>query len=131
MNSDNIPKTIDEYIAAFPDNVQEKLNEMRLTIRRAAPEATEKISYRMPSYTFNGMLLYFAAHTKHLGFYPFTSAIKAFSVELTPYRTSKGGIQFPYNSPLPLNLIKRIIEFRVKENLYKAEAKALLKKTKK
>jgi uncharacterized protein YdhG (YjbR/CyaY superfamily) len=131
MNSDNIPKTIDEYIAIFPDHVQEKLNEMRLTIRKAAPGATEKISYRMPSYTFNGMLVYFAAHTNHIGFYPFTSAIRSFSSELAPYHTSKGGIQFPYKSPLPLDLIRRIVQFRVKENLHKAEEKALLKKTRK
>lgn len=127
MNSDNIPKTIDEYIASYPENIREKLNEMRLTIRNTAPDATEKISYRMPSFSFNGMLVYFAAHTNHIGFYPFTTALKAFSNELTPYHTTKGGIQFPYKNPLPLTLIKRIIDFRVKENLDKAE----LKKTRK
>lgn len=127
MNSDNVPKTIDEYITAFPLNVQEKLNEIRLAVRTAAPEASEKISYRMPSYAFNGMLVYFAAHTNHIGFYPFTSAIRAFNSELTPYHTSKGGIQFPYKSPLPLNLIKRIVDFRVKENLEKAALKKMRK----
>ena len=127
MNSDNIPKTIDEYIAAYPVTIQEKLNGMRLAVRKAAPEATEKISYRMPSYLFHGMLVYFAAHTNHIGFYPFTSAIKVFSSELTPYHTSKGGIQFPYKSPLPLNLIKRIVEFRVKENIEKAALKKMKK----
>jgi uncharacterized protein YdhG (YjbR/CyaY superfamily) len=128
MNSDNIPKTIDEYISSFPQHVQEKLNEMRLTIRKAAPEAIEKISYRMPSYSFNGILVYFAAHKNHLGLYPLTSGIKAFSCELTPYQTSKGGIQFPYKESLPVNLIQRIIEFRVKENLSKADRKALKKR---
>jgi uncharacterized protein YdhG (YjbR/CyaY superfamily) len=125
MNSDKIPQTIDEYIEVFPENVQEKLNEMRQTIRNAAPEAIEKISYRMPSYAFKGMLVYFAAHKNHLGFYPFTSAIRAFSSELAPYQTSKGGIQFPYKNPLPINLIQRIIDFRVKENFDKAALKKI------
>ena len=128
MDPVKIPQTIDEYISLFPENVQEKLREMRLSISNAAPEATEKISYRMPSYEFKGMLVYFAAHANHIGFYPFTSVIKAFSSELTPYHTSKGGIQFQYKNPLPLNLIKRIVDFRVNENLHKAEKKALLKK---
>jgi uncharacterized protein YdhG (YjbR/CyaY superfamily) len=123
MNSAPIPKTIDEYISAFPEPVQEKLTEMRKTISQAAPGAIEKISYRMPSFAFNGMLVYFAAHTNHIGFYPFTSAIKVFSTELAGYHTSKGGIQFPYKSPLPLNLIKKMVDFRVKENLHKAEIK--------
>lgn len=128
MDTDIIPTTIDEYISAFPQNIQEKLNEMRLTIRNAAPEASEKISYRMPAYTLNGMLVYFAAHKNHIGFYPFTSVIKAFNCELTPYHTSKGGIQFPYKEPLPINLIQKIIEFRVKENIDKAAVKALKKR---
>jgi uncharacterized protein YdhG (YjbR/CyaY superfamily) len=128
MDSGNIPKTIDEYISAFPPDIQEKLNEMRLTIRKAAPDATEKISYSMPAFTLNGMLVYFAAHKNHLGFYPFTSVIKAFSCELTPYRTSKGGIQFPYKEPLPINLIKQIIEFRVKENIHKSALKTSKKR---
>jgi uncharacterized protein YdhG (YjbR/CyaY superfamily) len=127
MNSDNIPKTIDEYIAAFPENVQEKLRTIRQTISKAAPGATEMISYRMPAYAYNGMLLYFAAHTNHIGLYPFTSAIRAFSSELTQYRTSKGGIQFPHESPLPLDLIKRMVAFRIKENLDKAALKKVRK----
>lgn len=131
MNSDKIPATIDEYIEAFPEDVQEKLHEINRTIRKAAPGAKEKISYRMPAYTFNGMLVYFAAHKNHLGFYPFSSAIKAFSKELTPYNTSKGAIQFPYVTPLPIDLIQRIVDFRVKENLHKAEVKSLLRKNRK
>jgi uncharacterized protein YdhG (YjbR/CyaY superfamily) len=127
MNPEIIPKTVDEYIAGYPVSIQEKLNEMRKTIIDAAPGASEKISYRMPSYVFNGMLVYFAAHTNHLGFYPFTTVLKAFSSELTPYHTTKGGIQFPYKSPLPLNLIKRIVEFRVQENLDKAALKKVRK----
>jgi uncharacterized protein YdhG (YjbR/CyaY superfamily) len=128
MDTGNIPKTIDEYISAFPPEIQEKLNDMRKTIRKAAPEASEKISYRMPAYTFNGMLVYFAAHKNHLGFYPFTSVLKAFSCELTPYHTSKGGIQFPYKEPLPIDLIQKIIEFRVRENISKAAEKASKKR---
>jgi uncharacterized protein YdhG (YjbR/CyaY superfamily) len=100
-----------------------------VTIKKAAPDAEEKISYRMPAFTLKGMLVYFGAHTNHIGFYPFTSAMKAFSNELSAFRTSKGGVQFPYKDPLPLNLIHKIIEFRVKENLLKAEAKLLKKKT--
>jgi len=123
MKSDNIPKSIDEYIASYPENIREKLRAMRLTVRKAAPDASERISYRMPAYAFNGMLVYFAAHTNHLGLYPFTSAIQAFSKDLAPYRQTKGGIRFPYSSPLPLDLIKRIVEFRVQENLHKAALK--------
>jgi uncharacterized protein YdhG (YjbR/CyaY superfamily) len=128
MDPDFIPKTIDEYIASCPVNVQKRLIVMRKAIRKAAPDAEEKVSYRMPAFTQNGMLVYFAAHKNHIGFYPFTTAIKAFSSELTPYHTSKGGIQFPHKNPLPLDLIKRMVNFRVKENLIKAEAKALKKK---
>lgn len=128
MNPDNIPKTIDEYIAAYPAEVQKKLTDIRVTIRKAAPEAGEKISYRMPAFTLNGMLVYFAAHTNHIGFYPFTSALKEFRNELSAFRTSKGGVQFPYKDPLPLNLIRKMVEFRVKENLLRAEAKLLKKK---
>jgi uncharacterized protein YdhG (YjbR/CyaY superfamily) len=131
MNAVKIPQTIDEYISLYPEEIREKLNAMNLAIRQAAPEATEKISYRMPAYNYHGMLVYFAAHTNHIGFYPFTTAINAFSNELTPYHTSKGGIQFQYKDPLPLNLIKRIVGFRVKENLANAKVKAILKRTRK
>jgi uncharacterized protein YdhG (YjbR/CyaY superfamily) len=123
MSSQNIPKNVDEYIAAYPENVRIKLEELRTTIIKAAPEAQEKISYRMPSFTMKGMLLYFAAHTNHIGFYPFSSAVEAFKKELVPYNTSKGTIQFPHNKPLPLNLIRKIVRFRVKENMLKAELK--------
>jgi uncharacterized protein YdhG (YjbR/CyaY superfamily) len=123
MSSQNIPKNIDEYIAGYPEKVRIKLEELRTTINKAAPEAQEKISWRMPSFTMKGMLLYFAAHTNHIGFYPLSSAIKAFEKELAHYNTSKGTIQFPHNKPLPLNLIRKIVRFRVKENLLKAELK--------
>jgi uncharacterized protein YdhG (YjbR/CyaY superfamily) len=123
MKKENLPGNIDEYIAGYPENIQKVLKEMKAAIREAAPEALEKISYRMPSYTHKGMLLYFAAHTNHMGFYPFKSAIVAFKSELEPYQTSKGTVQFPYDKPLPLNLIKKIIKFRVRENLAKAASK--------
>ncbi len=123
MNKVKIPGNIDEYIAGYPEDIQNILVKMRSAVREAAPEAQEKISYRMPSFTLRGMLLYFAAHTSHLGFYPFKSAIKAFESELEPYHTSKGTIQFPYNKPLPINLIKRIVKLRVEENLAKAALK--------
>jgi uncharacterized protein YdhG (YjbR/CyaY superfamily) len=123
MEKEKIPGNIDEYIAGYPGNIQIILGKIRAAIHEAAPEAQEKISYRMPSFTYKGMLVYFAAHTSHLGFYPFKSAIETFKSELGPYQTSKGTIQFQYNKPLPLNLIKKIIKFRVKENLAKAASK--------
>jgi uncharacterized protein YdhG (YjbR/CyaY superfamily) len=123
MEKEKIPGNIDEYIAGYPGNIQIILGKIRAAIHEAAPEAQEKISYRMPSFTFKGMLVYFAAHTSHLGLYPFKSAIEVFKSELEPYQTSKGTIQFQYNKPLPLNLIKKIIKFRVKENLAKAASK--------
>jgi uncharacterized protein YdhG (YjbR/CyaY superfamily) len=123
MDKEKIPGNIDEYIAGYPGDIRINLEKIRAAIREAAPEALEKISYSMPSYTLKGMLVYFAAHTNHLGFYPFKSAIEAFKSELEPYQTSKGTVQFPYNKPLPLNLIKKIIKFRVRENLAKAALK--------
>jgi uncharacterized protein YdhG (YjbR/CyaY superfamily) len=119
MKTDLIPLTIDEYIGSFPEDISKKLSLMRDTIRKAAPEAQEKISYRMPAFALNGMLVYFAGHTSHIGFYPMTTALRTFREELTPYHTTKGGIQFPYKDPLPVDLIRRITEFRVKENAEK------------
>jgi uncharacterized protein YdhG (YjbR/CyaY superfamily) len=130
METTPIPSNTDDYIATFPPETQERLILMRDTIRKAAPDAEEKISYRMPAYTLKGMLVYFAGHTRHIGFYPLTTAMKKFKNDLTQYHTSKGGIQFPYSDPLPVGLIKRIVEFRVAENMEKAEAKTLLKKSK-
>jgi uncharacterized protein YdhG (YjbR/CyaY superfamily) len=123
MNKMNIPGNVDEYIAMYPENIRIMLEKIRAAIRQAAPEAQEKISYQMPSYKLKGMLVYFAAHTNHMGFYPLKSAIEAFKSELEQYQTSKGTVQFPYNKPLPVNLIKRIIKFRVRENLVKAASK--------
>jgi len=120
MKSEIEPLTVDEYIAGFPPSIQERMNKIRTIIKKAAPDANEKISYRMPAYTLNGMLLYFAGHTKHIGFYPMTSAIYAFKDELQKFKTSRGTIRFPHEKALPAVLIKNIVKFRVKENLFKA-----------
>lgn len=116
--------TIDEYIAAFPAGVQKKLQEMRAAIKAAAPKASEKISYQMPTFVLNGNLVHFAAFKNHLGFYPVPTGIDKFKKELAAYKTSKGAVQFPLDKPLPLALIRRIVKFRVAENLKKAEEKS-------
>jgi uncharacterized protein YdhG (YjbR/CyaY superfamily) len=122
------PKTrftsVDDYILTFPVSAQKKLREIRKAIKESAPEAMEKISYNMPAYTYKGMLVYFAAHTSHLGFYPMKSSIKAFEKELTDYNCSAGTVQFPYSRPLPVDLIKRIVKFRIEENNQKSKAKS-------
>ncbi len=117
------PQTIDEYIAGFPKDVQEKLQQVRRTIREAAPDAQEKISYKMPTFTLKGNLVYFAAFKNHIGFYPIPSGIEEFKEELSAYEQGKGSVQFPLDKPIPFDLISRIVKFRVKENLAKAEAK--------
>jgi uncharacterized protein YdhG (YjbR/CyaY superfamily) len=112
-----IPDSIDGYIAAFPRDVQTILEQLRQTIRTAAPDSTEKISYQMPTFFLNGNLVHFAAYKNHIGFYPTPSGIGAFQEELKEFKTSKGAIQFPLGKPLPLRLLKKIVEFRVRENL--------------
>jgi uncharacterized protein YdhG (YjbR/CyaY superfamily) len=109
-------QTIDEYIKSFPVDIQAGLKQLRALIRRAAPEAQEKISYQMPTFYLNGNLVHFAAYPKHIGFYPTPSAIEAFQKELSKYKSSKGAVQFPLDAPLPLKLIERIVKFRVKES---------------
>ena len=111
--------TIDEYIATFPAEIQKILQEIRRTIHAAAPEAAEKISYAMPAFAQKGVLVYFAAHKNHIGFYPTSSGTRVFEKELTGYETTKGTIKFPLDQPLPLDLITRIIQFRLAENLAK------------
>jgi uncharacterized protein YdhG (YjbR/CyaY superfamily) len=110
-------KTIDDYIKSYPESVQAILEKIRQTIRRVAPEATELISYQMPAFEQNGVLVWFGAFKKHIGFYPKASGIEAFQKELSPYKLSKGSIQFPLDNPIPYDLIDKIVEFRVKENL--------------
>ncbi len=108
-------KTIDEYIDAFPKDVQVKLQKIRQTIKAAAPQALEGISYKMPAFKIKKYLVFFAAFKNHIGFYPMPSAIQAFKKELSMYKTAKGSIQFPMDKPIPFDLIKRIVKFRMKE----------------
>ncbi len=120
--------TIDEYIAMFPKEIQKKLEEMRATIKAAAPEAKEKISYQMPTFDLKGNLVHFAGHKNHIGFYPQPSGIQAFKDELSIYESSKGAVQFPLDKPLPLKLISKIVKYRATENLERAEQKSGRKK---
>jgi uncharacterized protein YdhG (YjbR/CyaY superfamily) len=117
------PQNIDEYIEQFPLEIQEILQELRHTIRDAAPEAQEKLSYQMPTFALHGNLVHFAAYKNHIGFYPTPSGIEGFENELSLYESSKGAVKFPIDQPLPLELIGRIVNFRVEENLAKAKAK--------
>jgi uncharacterized protein YdhG (YjbR/CyaY superfamily) len=117
------PRNIDEYIAGFPPDVQKILERVRLTIRRAAPKAEEAIKYRIPAFTLKGNLVYFAAHKNHVGIYPVPKGTKEFQKEISDYKAGKGTIRFPLDRPIPLDLLGKIIKFRVKENLEKAEAK--------
>jgi uncharacterized protein YdhG (YjbR/CyaY superfamily) len=111
------PDTIDEYIKTFPENVQAILEKMRQTIRKAAPDAVEAISYQMPTFKLNGKnLVHFAAFKNHVGFYPIPSGIEAFKKELSPYTQGKGSVQFPLDKPIPYSLVKKIVVFRAKEN---------------
>ena len=124
MNTENLkPLNVDEYISRFPDNVQELLKEISAIIKAAAPEAEEVISYQMPAYKFHGMLIYFAAFKNHIGLYPRVSGIEKFKEELSVYKGAKGSVQFPLNKPLPLDLIARIVKFRVTENLEQIKTK--------
>ncbi len=121
--STHSPTTIDEYIAGFPPDMQAKLQKIRETIRKAAPEAQEAIKYRMPTFTLNGNLVHFAAFQRHIGFYPVPSGIEAFKEELSVYEHGRGSVQFPLDRPIPYGLISRIVKFRVKENRAKAARK--------
>ncbi len=120
--------TINEYIAAFPQNIQTRLEEIRVAIKAAAPGAEERISYQMPAFALHGNLVYFAGLKNHIGFYPTGSGIEAFKDEIALFENTKDSVKFPLNQPLPLDLISRIVQFRVSENLNKAAAKARPKK---
>ena len=109
-------KTMDEYIATFPKDVADILNNLRQAIQESAPEAEETINYQIPTFNLYGNLVHFAAFKNHIGFYPTPTAIEAFKKELSPYQMSKGSVQFPINKPLPLPLIRKIVKYRVKEN---------------
>lgn len=115
--------SIDAYIATFSDEIQRKLQELREVIRAAAPEATEKISYQMPTFYLNGNLVHFAAFKQHIGFYPTPSGTEHFQKELSPYKTSKGTVRFPLDQPIPFDLVTKMVNFRVAENKQKASRK--------
>jgi uncharacterized protein YdhG (YjbR/CyaY superfamily) len=110
---------VDEYIASFPIETQEILRQIRATITAAAPEAEEVISYGMPAYKFHGALVYFAGYKNHIGFYATPTGHEAFEKEMSRYKQGKGSVQFPIGEPIPLDLIARIVKFRVAENLVK------------
>lgn len=114
--------TIDQYMLGFPEEVRALLGQMRETIRKAAPEATEKISYQIPTFDHHGNLVHFAAFAHHIGFYPGPTGIASFAEELKKYKSAKGSVQFPMGEPLPLELVTRIVKFRVAENAQKRKA---------
>jgi len=117
------PTTIDAYIAAFPKETQVLLQAMRKTIGEAAPAATETISYQIPTFKLKGNLVHFAGYQHHIGFYPGAAGIAAFADELTGYKRAKGSVQFPIDQALPLELVSRIVKFRVEQDLAKAAQK--------
>jgi uncharacterized protein YdhG (YjbR/CyaY superfamily) len=122
-------RSIDEYIEAFPAEVQKALREIRSAVRRAAPQAKEKISYKMPAFELYGNLVYFAAFKKHVGFYPTPHGMVAYEKELAGYKQGKGSVQFPLDRPMPLELIEKIVATRVEENIRKREDRAKSKKS--
>jgi uncharacterized protein YdhG (YjbR/CyaY superfamily) len=125
----NVIKSVDEYILQFSPEVQEKLQTLRKVIKESAPDAEEKMSWQMPTFALHGNLVHFAAHKKHIGFYPGANGIDAFKLKLSEYKGSKGAVQFPYEKPIPYELIREIVRFRVTENIKNAEYKSK-KKTK-
>jgi uncharacterized protein YdhG (YjbR/CyaY superfamily) len=117
MASRSTAGSIDEYIAGFPSGTQNRLQELRELIKATAPDATETISYAIPTFDLNGRhLVHFAGYDRHIGFYPVPSGMDAFKDELKPYKQGKGSVQFPLDDPLPTDLIRRIVVFRVEEN---------------
>jgi len=114
---------IDQYISGFSSEIQAILQEIRVTIKKAAPEAQEAISYQMPTFKLNGNLIHFAAFKNHIGVYPAPIGIEQFRKELSAYKGGKGSVQFPFSLPMPYDLISRIVKYRVQENLEKTGAK--------
>lgn len=125
--SGKIFKTVDQYIAAQDEKVQVALEKLRSTIRKATPDAEELISYGMPGYKSNGMLVYFAAWARHIGFYVMPEGVEAFKDKLTDYKTEKSAIHLPLDKPIPVKLVTEIVKFRMRSNLDRVNAKALLK----
>lgn len=121
--------TIDEYITLFHAEVQEILKTLRAEIKEMAPDAEERTSWQMPTFYLHGNLVHFAAHKNHIGFYPGPNGIECFKDKLSEYKTSKGAVQFPINKPLPYDLIREIVKFRVAENIKDAEEKIKKKKS--
>lgn len=129
MEQDKIPvQSIDKYIQKFPSEAQEILKNIRKVIKESAPDAEEKMSYQMPTFALYGNLVHFAAYKNHIGFYPTPSGIDAFKQELSEYKGSKGAVQFPFEKPIPYELISKIVKFRVNENIEKAKGKLKKKK---
>ena len=123
MIKSNPAATIDEYISGYPESVQQQLQEMRATIRQAAPDAEESIKYGIPTFVLKGNLVHFGAFKNHIGFYPAPGGIEEFKEELSAYDGDKGTVRFPINKPLPLALITKMVKFRVQKNLEKAKKK--------
>ena len=119
MKKTKTAKNVDEYLDAFPPAIRNMLQEIRQTIKAAAPVAEEVISYQMPAYNYNGMLVYFAGYKNHIGFYPTSRGINAFKKELSVYEGTKGTVRFPIDKPIPFNLISKIVKYRMKENKIK------------
>lgn len=117
------PKDVDEYISYFPKETQKLLKQVRAAIREAAPKAEEIISYGMPAYKLNGILVWFGAHTNHIGFYPHGSTMEKFKKELARYEQTKGSIHFPIDEPMPITLVKKMVKLRVAQHLQKAKEK--------
>lgn len=116
----SLPNNVDEYIATFAEDVQRVLEAVRKSIKNTVPDAQETISYGMPAYKYHGMLVYFAAYKKYIGFYATPTGHKNFEKELTPYKQGKGSVQFPLDKPMPIELIEKIVKFRMNENIGKA-----------
>lgn len=124
MKSESTPTTIDAYVSGFPEDVQAILQKIRRIISDAAPDAEEAIKYQIPTFVLGGNLVHFAAFEKHIGFYPTPSGIEQYKDALSAYNSAKGSVQFPLDSPIPYNLIKRIVKFRVKESRDKISSKS-------
>ena len=124
MATRSTASSIDEYIAGFPPETRKMLKELRALIRASAPDATETISYAIPTFDLNGHLVHFAGYKQHIGFYPTGRGVEAFKEELKPYKGGRGSVQFPLGQPLPTGLIRRIVEYRVAENIGKVSGRA-------
>ncbi len=115
-------ESVDEYIGSFPESIQKKLEEMRAIIKTLVPEAQEKISYQMPAFYRDGVIVWYAGYAKHIGFYPGADGIAAFKAELAGYKSAKGSVQFPLDKPLPVELISKMVRFRA-ESIKKKDRK--------